>query len=92
MSITSQADVLIRGLQVENLLRESPIRVAEIVRITGQEMRTVQRVLADLRRVGAWRREHGLPWYELRVEIRGAERWHSLADHPAERPKRDARR
>jgi DNA-binding IclR family transcriptional regulator len=91
MSITSQADILTRGLLIESLLREAPLRVVDLAESAGLERRTVERILASLRTVGAWRRSHGMPWYELTVEVRGAERYHRLVDYPAV-PQRDSRR
>lgn len=95
MSITSQVDTLTRGLLIEHLLRDKPHRVVELGEAAGMERRAVERLLADLCKVGHWRKTRGMPWYEIVVEVSGRERYHRLLDYDAEpvpHPKRDSRR
>lgn len=93
MSITSQADILVRGLWIADLMRVRPRRVAELVDATGLEQRTVERLLGDLRKVGPDLTKRGLAGWEVITDIRGRERYHRIVDHPVEKttPKRDSR-
>jgi hypothetical protein len=74
-----------RDLEAMALLRHGPVRSIELEIRLKTKWRTTKRILAAVREAGAWARAQGLPWYEIETEIRGAERWHRLVDHPADR-------
>jgi hypothetical protein len=84
MPPTKQLARHLRGYVATTLLRCEPLRSIELAKRIGAEPRTTKRIIASLREVGAWCREHGLPYWELVTEVRGRERWHRLVDYPAE--------
>jgi DNA-binding IclR family transcriptional regulator len=87
----TQSTRLRSALVAVELLRREPLRSIELAERLGQQPRTTKRLLVTLREVGAWCRTHGLDWWEIETEVRGAERWHRLVDRPAEKARAHGR-
>lgn len=86
---TDQTDRLRRALLALSILRAESLRSEELARRLDDRPRTIERLLATLRKVGEEWRANGMDWWEVITETRGRERWHRLVDHPAEARKRE---
>ncbi len=68
MPRTSQATILVRGLEAIHLLRAAPISAADLAQLLGVSRDTVERILTSMRRAGL----------KLSVERHGRELLYSL--------------